>query len=644
MAQALEVSARQTLFLVKDAPSLQKVTWPGSWQIQHSVTAPDLQLALQKAQSKNQRTIVVLSEEDYLETLQVLKAVGAMERRFRFGLIIVASEGTTLLRDQNLHPEVLDILSDKEFLRATEFHLLRSVRQLWRNEERANQRVSQKTLEHLNQTFISLSAERNAERLLASIVLKGKELASAEGGSLYMVAETDGDIFFKLRIRDHEEEDVTIQHTSSKVQENSVCGYVALTAKILNIQDVSTLRPLTLPQFNKSIDHHSGVPPQSLLSVPLKNSRNEIIGVLQLANKQNASEEGGNKAFDAEDESLLSSFATQAAICLENVDLYGDIQRLFEGFVKASISAIESRDPSTGGHSERVAKICVALARATTECDTGIYRSVKFREEEIRELEYAAMLHDFGKIGVREEVLCKAKKLYTYQLDGIKDRIRICRAAAKIDYMEKLLKGNGNKSAIEREYSQRLAEIDAYWEVIVASNEPTILKRESIETLGRIRQEHLLLPDGTHVAVLTEDEYQALSVTKGSLTDSERLEIESHVRHTYQFLKMIPWTKDFRHLTEIAYCHHEKLDGTGYPRGLSAHEIPLQSKIMTIADIYDALTAADRWYKEAVPTQKALDILQLEVSQGKLDPVLFELFLEKKIYELTLPKDVSRVA
>src|SRR5262249_15956114 len=146
------------------------------------------------------------------------------------------------------------------------------------------------------------------------------------------------------------------------------------------------------------------------------------------------------------------------------------------------------------------------------------------------------------------------------------------------------------------------------------------------------------------IAVLTEEEYKALAVTQGSLTVSERLEVESHVRHTYQFLKMIPWTKDFRHLTEIAYAHHEKLDGTGYPRGLTSHEIPVQWKIMTISDILHALTAADRWYKDAVPLEKALDILQYEVNQGKLDPVLFDLFKERKVYEVTVPKDVAKVA
>lgn len=644
MSQPLDVSARQTLLLLKDAPETRRLNFPHVWQVETVTAISDLLARLSLAQAKGQRTLLVLSEDDFLETSTAVKNHGPVERHFRFGMLVLAHEGTDFIRERAAHADVVDIVSDKDFRKGLEFHLLRAVRQLVRSEERANQRIGAKTLEQLNHTFIALSAERNPQRLLATIVMKAMELTSAEAGVLYMVSETDGDLYFRMRISSNIGGEVTLQHSNTKVIESSICGYVTLTGKLLNVPDIAGLRPLTLPQFNKTVDYSETEKIQSILTIPLKNSRNEIIAVLQIVNKKEVEEAQVEKSFDAEDESLLASFATQAAICLENVDLYGDIQRLFEGFVKASISAIESRDPSTGGHSERVAKMSVALARATTECNLGIYRSVRFREEEIRELEYAALLHDFGKIGVREEVLVKAKKLYHFQLEGIKDRIKICKAAAKIAYLERRLKGGLSEESLEKEYQQRLAEIEAYWGIIISANEPTVLKKESIETLERIRQEQLLLPDGSHIAVLTEDEYQALSVSQGSLTESERLEIESHVRHTYQFLKMIPWTKDFKHLTEIAYCHHEKLDGSGYPRGLSSHEIPLQSKIMTISDIYDALTAADRWYKEAVPTQKALEILHYEVGQGKLDPVLFELFVEKKIYELTQPKELNKVA
>ncbi len=478
---------------------------------------------------------------------------------------------------------------------------------------------------------------------------KAIDLAISEAGMLYLVHEKEGEVYFRIKVTIDKDQKVTLAPVDLKVLENSVSGYVALTGKTVNIEDVSEIRPMTIPQVNRLLDP-TVEPLKSLMAVPLKNSRNEIIAVLHLINKKADSEsileqDASEKlCFEKEDESLLASFTTQAAICLETVDLYADIQRLFEGFVKASITAIESRDPSTGGHSERVAKLCVGLAKATTEVDSGVYRSVKFKEEEIRELEYAALLHDFGKIGVREEVLVKAKKLYPWQLDSIKERIKNGKAAAKIAYLEKSIKSGGENAALNKEYQQKIDEIDYYWRVILEANEPAVLKKEKLEALDKVKSETLLLPDGSSIILLTDEEYKALSVTRGSLTESERLEIESHVRHTYQFLKMIPWTKDFKRLPEIAYGHHEKLDGTGYPRGLTSHEIPLQSKIMTIADIFDALTAADRWYKEAVPTKKALEILAFEVGEGKLDPVLYEIFVEKKIYEVTQAKVLSRIA
>ena len=522
---------------------------------------------------------------------------------------------------------------------------MRAVRHLVRVENQSKPGVDRRTLEQLNEIFIDLSAERNPQVLLTTILRRGLDLTGAQGGTLYMLEEIDGELYFRIKIAGERGKDIKFSESKIKVMESSVCGYVALTSKTCNVPDVDKIQPLTVPQWQKSVDHQGSTPTRSALTVPLKNGRNETTALLQLVNKRQDIHDPNSPicAFEVGDESLLSSFATQAAICLENIDLYADIQRLFEGFIKASITAIEARDPSTGGHSERVARLSVALARATNDVTTGIYRSVRFKDEEIRELEYAALLHDFGKIGVREEVLVKAKKLHSYQLEAIKERIKICKAAAKIDFLEKQLK-NGKDPRWEKEYLQRLEEIEYYWQVIVASNEPNVLKQENKLGLDRIRHELMLLPDGSQVKVLSEDEFHALSVAQGSLTDSERLEIESHVRHTYQFLKMIPWTKDFKHLPEIAYCHHEKLNGSGYPRGLTSHEIPLQSKIMTIADIFDALTAADRWYKEAVPTQKAVDILAQEVGKGQLDPVLFEIFVEKKIYDVTRPGSSIKVA
>jgi HD-GYP domain-containing protein (c-di-GMP phosphodiesterase class II) len=633
--------------LIRESSLTRKLIFPKDWRTRVEASREAFLEAFSSLLSTELRVILVVDEHDFMGAVEMIKQKEKEEIRSRCGVIVLCEDPEAFLKEKGGFSDLLDVISEKEARRQLEFHLLRALRQLIRADERQNSRFSQKTLEQLNEIFIAMSAERNPQRLLATILLKAMDLTVADGGILYMLQEKDGEMYFRLKISYDRSNEITFQHSTVKVVENSICGYVALTGKTLNVPQVNELRPLALPQYNRSFDYNPEEMPRSLLSVPFKNGRNEIIAVLQLANKRADAQPTQNAiagSFETDDESLLRSFATQAAICLENVDLYADIQRLFEGFIKASITAIESRDPSTGGHSERVAKICVALARATTECETGIYRSVRFKEEEVRELEYAALLHDFGKIGVREDVLVKAKKLYPYQLEAIKERIKICKAAAKIAYLEKRIKQGNHDEAVEKEFHNRVVEIDNFYQIIMAANEPTVLQKQNKETLERIRSEQLLLPDGSHISVLTEEEYMALSVSQGSLTESERLEIESHVRHTYQFLKMIPWTKDFRHLTEIAYCHHEKLDGSGYPRGLMSHEIPLQSKIMTIADIFDALTAADRWYKEAVPTEKALAILAQEVAKGQLDPVLYELFVQKKIFELTQPKSLSNVA
>ena len=460
MPNSLDTMMSQTLLLIKDGLSTRKMPLSTRWQTTTAITDEEMIIAVQRARDNDQRIVLIISEEEFEHCLHLLRKRILAEYYPRFGALVISTDPMKLLGTHSAAPELLDVVADKEWKKGFEIPLYRAMRQLLRNEAHGNPKLGQKTLELLNEICIALSAERNPQRLLATILLKAIDLTQAKGGALHMIQEHDGELYFRLRITDDRSGEVDFQHMNVRAVENSLCGYVALTGKILNIPDVAELKPLTLPQFNKAFDHADDDKTVSILTLPLKNTRNEIIAVLQLVNK--TSEGGvGYVAFDSADESLLSSFATQAAICIENVDLYGDIQRLFDGFVKASISAIESRDPSTGGHSERVAKMSVALARATTECEVGIYRSVKFREEEVRELEYAALLHDFGKIGVREEVLVKAKKLHPYQLEGIKDRIKICKAAAKIAYLERRLTQGVQDVAHEREYQQRLREIDS---------------------------------------------------------------------------------------------------------------------------------------------------------------------------------------
>jgi HD-GYP domain-containing protein (c-di-GMP phosphodiesterase class II) len=634
---------QHTLFVFYDSPEIRNFQAPEGTHFLFANSPDQFLSAVDRAQAEKLRIAFFVSEADCHRLSQLMEARAAKEECVPYGWVVISEDPKHFLEATRIPPKLLDVLPAKKIKKEGDLLFLKVTKLLAHFSAQVATKINSVTLQKLNEIFIELSAERNPEKLLITALTQGIELLGVQGGTLFVVNEIDGDLNFRFRISDKGGAEIHFEEINTRVQENSVCGISTLTGKLSNITDFQNFRNSHSNGPKTNLDHDQTPETVSLLTIPLRDSRGDCRAVLQLANKTDRM--GKIIAFDADDESVIKSFCTQAAICLETSDVYRDVQKLFEGFVKAAITAIESRDPSTGGHSERVAAMCVGLAKATTEVSTGIYRSVKFKEEEIRELEYAALLHDFGKIGVREEVLVKAKKLYSHQLEAIQERIKTCKVAAKIHFLEQQLKLGGNrKGELEQEYLKRVQQVENYWQLILAANEPNILRKENEKILDQIRHEQLSLPDGSQVSLLNEEEYLALSVQQGSLTESERQEIESHVKHTYQFLKMIPWTRDFKNLTEIAYCHHEKLDGTGYPRRLTSHEIPLQSKIMTIADIFDALTAADRWYKEAVPTEKALEILAQEVREGKLDPVLFEIFVEKKVYSAATISRLGKVA
>jgi HD-GYP domain-containing protein (c-di-GMP phosphodiesterase class II) len=388
-----------------------------------------------------------------------------------------------------------------------------------------------------------------------------------------------------------------------------------------------------------------------MLVVPMRTPEGETIGALQLINCKpdfsapltpGTAAEGAIQRFTTRHEQLAGSLASQAAVAIQNRRLYESIRELFEGFVKASVTAIESRDPTTSGHSARVANLTVGLATAIDRSTTGPYQALRFTAEEMTELRYAALLHDFGKVGVREQVLVKAKKLLPGELDRIRQRVELIKrglelrySARKIEHLEQ--KGRrsyaAKAKAFDAELAAYVAELDRSLARIVAANEPAVLPRDFAAGIERLAldffEDHL----GNRETVITRDEAEILAIPRGSLTPAEFKEIKSHVIHTYEFLTRIPWTREFRRIPEIARSHHEKLDGSGYPEGRRHDEIPVQSRMMTIADIYDALTAGDRPYKKGIAREEALDILEQERRAGHLDGALLDVFVEAKIYE-----------
>jgi HD-GYP domain-containing protein (c-di-GMP phosphodiesterase class II) len=342
--------------------------------------------------------------------------------------------------------------------------------------------------------------------------------------------------------------------------------------------------------------------------------------------------------YDQRSEDLLSTLASQAGIALENALLYDEIRRIFEGFVHASVQAIEQRDPTTSGHSLRVSVLSVALAEAVDRIDTGPYRDTFFSRRDLKELEYASLLHDFGKIGVREEVLVKAKKLYPHQLKEVRQRFDYAALQLEAEHLRQKIEAieggaTANEiAALDASLVQGKAELEAAWKLIEAANEPTVLKEGEFTKIAELGHRTYIDACGHPQPLLTPEEVISLQVTKGSLHDAEIEEIRSHVVHTKNFLSKIPWGKNFDRIPEIAGAHHERLNGKGYPEGRLADAIPPASKIMSIADIFDALTARDRPYKKAMSIQRALDILGYEVKDGHVDGELVRIFTEAEIY------------
>jgi 3',5'-cyclic-nucleotide phosphodiesterase len=377
---------------------------------------------------------------------------------------------------------------------------------------------------------------------------------------------------------------------------------------------------------------------RSVMCVPLL-VEDDVLGLIQVDTHSHA------HTFNQDDLHILTAIGAQAGIALKNFRLYAEIEHLFEGFVTASVHAIEARDPTTAGHSFRVAEYTLSLAAAVDHSDRADLRHIRFSREQMREIRYAALLHDFGKVGVREHVLTKAKKLYPRQLDLLQERFRYARASIErqayreiLDLHEhsplSLAEFKAQRKQVENRIRQEVERIQRFLELVVEANEPAIQQEIVTENLQEIADYLFPEENGELRPLLTEFELGALTLSHGSLTPGERLEIESHVSHTYAFLQHIPWTKNLAAVPEIAHAHHEKLDGSGYPRGITRDAIPIQSRLMAITDIYDALTAGDRPYKRSLTEEMALDILRDEARSGRIEQILVDVFIECGAYKV----------
>src|ERR1700674_901538 len=521
-------------------------------------------------------------------------------------------------------------------------------RQVSQLDEQAARRHRQ--FRELNRIRIALSAEKDIERLQSFILTSMRQLTPADGASLWLKTEDEGGAkLFLASSQNRSIDKSTYSAFTVPVDEKTVVGYTVSVGKSQRYEDAYN-PPAGKPVGGKSFDAQFGYRTKSMLTVPMRDYNDKVVGAVQLINAKRRLETRLTAAnvdnevisFHDDDIEMIESIASQAAVALDNKNLLKDIEELFDQFVTASVYAIEQRDPSTAGHSGRVEALTTKLADEVTRIEVGKYRNVIFNKDQLKELRYACLLHDFGKIGVREDILVKEKKLFPFQLDLIQWRFDSVERWAQLRAELEAKRGNGVDAARVAEIERRLeAELDKYrmwFEAIATANEPSVLPEDKASTLSDMRGHDFPDVSGRVHPLIAPEEFHFLSIQKGTLTNEERKEIESHVAKSHDFLNKIQWTKLsplMVNIPEFAWGHHEKLDGSGYPRGLRGNEIPTQTRMMTISDIYDALTARDRPYKPAVPTSAALDILNAEAGRGQLDADLLEVFIAKRVYDVT---------
>ncbi|MGA1845983.1 HD domain-containing phosphohydrolase [Deferribacter abyssi] len=461
-----------------------------------------------------------------------------------------------------------------------------------------------------------LVSKKDLDELMEEVLFRLREIVNADAGSIYLYHEESDTLVFKYTQNDTV--DIIFKEFSLPVDENSIAGYCAYKKEMFFIDDVYSLEDKFPFKFNKDFDKLSNYRTKSIIMVPIFDAKDNLISVLQLINKKNTpfgkpitSFDKDVTVFNEEDVKIVHSLSGIIGVALENSLLYKNIEEMFEGFIKASVQAVESRDPITKGHTERVYRITYKIIEEMDKDDEA-FPGFKMNKDDWKVLKYSTLLHDFGKIGVRENVLMKSKKLYDDQFKALKMKLKLYHCIENID-------------------DNKFFEIN---ELVERANEPTVLESELANRLDKFKDIRFKDNFGVEYRLLDDQEYKQLSVRKGTLTEDERKEIESHVLHTYEYLIKIPWTKSLKDVPKIACMHHEKLDGSGYSFGLKEDEIHIFGKVMAVADIFDALTAKDRPYKKAVPIELALKIISEEAEKGKLDKKIVRFFIEKKIYNM----------
>jgi HD-GYP domain-containing protein (c-di-GMP phosphodiesterase class II) len=505
-------------------------------------------------------------------------------------------------------------------------------------------------LEHLNEIGASLSAETDINRLLESILTAAKTITRADGGTLYRVTEertlrfeivrTSSLKYYLGGTTGNPVPFYPIQlYREGKPNHSMIAAHVALTGRTENIADAYTAEGFDFTG-TRAFDNKTGYRSKSFLTVPMKNHENEIIGVLQLLNAQDPVT-GDIVPFSTSDQKLAESLASQAAIALTNRMLINQLEELFESFINMINTAIDEKSPYTGGHCMRVPSLTMLLAEAVNETRDGPLKDFHMTDRDRYELKIAGLLHDCGKVTTPVHVVDKATKLETIydRIHLIDTRFEVLKRDAQVAALKEKLelraRGASDAEAAQadvrlRERVRQLDDDKAFLRACNIGGER--MRDEDIERVRRIAEYRWTDTAGHEAKFLTDDELRNLTIRAGTLTDDERQVINHHIVATIKMLEALPWPRHLKKVPEYAGGHHERMDGKGYPKGLTREQMSVQARVMGIADIFEALTARDRPYKKGKTLSESLQILGNFRRNGHIDPDLFDVFVRQKVY------------
>ena len=515
-------------------------------------------------------------------------------------------------------------------------------------------------IKRLNEIGLSLSRENDINVIFELIMEEARHITHADGRTLYMKSNDGKSMRFEIVRNDSMK---TIMGGTSRVEitwpapplfdkagnpnHKNVVSYAAHTGETINVKDAYIEEGFDFSGA-KDMDESTGYHSKSFLTVPLKNHEDEIIGVMQLLNSidQKTSEV---QSFSSEMQGQVESLASQGAVALTNKRLVAELKNLFESFIKLIATAIDKKSPYTGGHCERVPEIAMLLADAVEKTKSGKYKDFAMTEEERYELFIASWLHDCGKVATPPHVVDKGVKLETItdRIEVVDTRFEVLKRDAEMEFLNKQIKflKNGTKNGVLNKAKSDLGKTIRKLNDDQAFLQKTNHGGESMEAADQERVtdigKYKWNLKGKKINFLDKTDIRNLQIPKGTLLPEEREIINDHIVITIDMLEKLPYPKNLRNVPEFAGGHHEKLDGTGYPRGLKEEEMSTQAKIMAIADIYEALTAEDRPYKDGKKLSQAMRIMGYMKNDYHIDKDLFKIFVKSGVYKQYAEKYLS---